>query len=209
MNRLEQLKEISDQALNGLRADEELKKRILEAAQSGDSGGEGGKVIPLRSSRAGKAIASLCALAAVMALVFVGLGSLRQNQSPPALKASTVAAGSHKDASPIGSDALPEETGSKERELTIPGLAGATVESIDVPGIGAVQGASACLDLIDLLRAGLSQEGSLPQDAETLVFHLSGGKTLEIPFQGDLIQVEDACWRCPAFFEALRTAAGS
>ena len=205
MNRLDHLKEISDQALSGLRPDDQLKARILEAAREQSTAAPAGKLIPFRSARARKAVASLCALAAAMVLVFVGLSGLNAKKDVPELKASTVAAGSHKVSSPVGLDSLLEERNSAAAELGRLGLLAAEPASISAPGMGEVHGTQACQELIALLQSGSQLQESLPPEAKTVVIQFADGHSLELPFDGDRIQLE-SCWSCPAFFEALRSA---
>lgn len=201
MSSLEQLKDISEQALYGLRANDQLKERILSAAEK-ESGG--GKLISVQFSRAPRAMASLCALAAVMVLAFLGLGSLGGDRRETEVKPSTVAAGSRMAESPVSFSAAPNEADTLASELQSLGIAPGEVERISGSGIDEVRGAQACKDLLSLLSSGAEAiVGSLPQDAETLDFLLSDGRVVTVPFEENRIQLV-TCWSCPAFFDALR-----
>ena len=95
MNNLNQLPDITDQVLSSLKADENLKHRILVAAANEE--------VP-SSSFAGKkrSLIALIALTAVLILSVIGIGSLSLSQdgiSPSSMH--VLPAGSHRNTSPV------------------------------------------------------------------------------------------------------------
>ena len=103
MSRLDQLPEITDHVLSGLRADDALKHRIYqEAAQDGTP----------REKASRRPLIALCTLSAAMIAVFVLLGRigpLSRKQEPEegapmsaAQQMETITAGERRNVSPIG-----------------------------------------------------------------------------------------------------------
>ena len=104
MSRLDQLPEISDHVLSGLRADDSLKYRIYQkaAAPSGQKAQKNSR-LPL---------AALCAISVVMIALFVILNPMITRNNPtqtavtasqdtPASQIQTIQAGAELDESPI------------------------------------------------------------------------------------------------------------
>ena len=118
MSKLEQLPQITEQLLDGLRADDVLKHRIYQKAAQNDDNRS------FRLSRRG-AIIALSGLSAVMVAVFVLLGHLPSSGNPEAghssdssitanavetVEIETVTAGEHRTDSPILLQEVIDET---------------------------------------------------------------------------------------------------
>ncbi len=90
MNQVERLPEITNDLLSGLKADDQLKHRILlSAAQSGT----------YKKSRL-KTVIALCSLSVLLIVTCVMIGSLqnRKNSSP---EMKNIPAGNHRVVSPV------------------------------------------------------------------------------------------------------------
>lgn len=129
MNRLEQLPEITDSVLSGLRADDALKHRILQKAVDTPAPAE------TRSSR--RPLVALLSLSAAMIAVFVLLGTVSPVSRDSSLSVAasqpesfsdqihTISAGERRSGSPIGlgliiDEAFPEEEPTPEPTEELP-----------------------------------------------------------------------------------------
>ena len=113
MSKLEQLPQVTDHVLNGLRADDALKARIYQKAVQEE---------PARSSgftRRGALIA-LCSLSAVMIAVFAILGTIQPSDTKAgpdetntvlaSVEIETVSAGERRSSSPFALQSVIDET---------------------------------------------------------------------------------------------------
>jgi hypothetical protein len=131
MSKLDQLPEITDHVLSGLRADDSLKYRIYQKAAKPSSSS-------VKASRKPLA-AALCAISAVMIAVFMLMGPLMgrntaspdavtKSESTPATQIQTIQAGSELDQSPVtpeeekesSSEEEENEDPAQEEEITEP-----------------------------------------------------------------------------------------
>lgn len=107
MSKLEQLPQVSEYVLNGLRADDQLKNRIYQKASQADAGHF--RTVPQR-----RTLIALCSLSVVMIAVFAIIASLTSDrllpESPAAVQMQTVSAGEHRSESPIRLQDIIHET---------------------------------------------------------------------------------------------------
>ena len=113
MSRLDQLPEITDHVLSGLRADDSLKYRIYQKAaeQSGERARKSSR-LPL---------AALCAISAVMIALFVILNPMISRNADgsrdvTAGQMHTILAGGELDESPVSEEKEPEPEPESEEE---------------------------------------------------------------------------------------------
>ena len=112
MNDLNRLPEITEQALAGLKADENLKHRILvAAANSGSPSAD--------RFRSRRSLVALLALSAVLILSVIGIGRLsaREESDPAAMHA--IPAGSHRNASPVHLQVVIDEVAENNQDLPV------------------------------------------------------------------------------------------
>ena len=140
MNRIEDLRRVTDNTLHGLIADDSLKFRILQkAAQSGQDS----------RKRAFRPVPVLCSLIALLVVAVVALSTLKPVAPSNPGEMNVFAAGS------------------KETDAPYTSIDPDTVISVELSGIGTVTDPEQCAELIALLQqdeavsaSGAQEEGS-------------------------------------------------
>lgn len=177
MSRPEDLRQITDNTLHSLIADESLKFRILQKAASSEQ---------IDKSRQKRLIPVFCTVLAALLIAAVSLNSIQAVPSsvPGELNSFTAGGTDHASSFP-----LPE------------GFDPDSVLSVEMEGLGTVNDPGQCAALTQLL---IDQSISYDQDPDAdgkLIITSSGGQTFVFEVSNPyLISQDNQCWSCPGFF---------
>ena len=184
MSRIEELREVTDQTLHGLTADDSLKFRILQKA----AGGEETKKPYF------KPVPVFCAACAVLLVMVLALNSLKPVSNTPG-EINVFAAGST------------EKPADMEQAGLLPaGFEAGSVVSVELDGVGSVTDLEKCASLAGMLdgRASAS-EYAYAACGSHLKITAADGTVLTFGANEPYLIAEDgSCWSCPEFFTELR-----
>ena len=177
MSRPEELRQITENTLHSLIADESLKFKILQKAASSEQN---------HRSRQKKVIPAFCTVLAVLLIAALSLNSIRSVPgSEPGELNSFIAGGSDAAVSLLPEDFDPD-----------------SVSSVEMENLGTINDPDQCTALVQLLlhqsipadHPDSAADGKLivsASEGQTYIFHIRD------PY---LISENGICWSCPAFF---------
>lgn len=183
MKKPEELREVTENVLCGLTADDSLRSRILQKASA--AGQE-----ERRSSF--RPVPALCGVLAALLIAVVALNGLNPVSPADPGDMNIFAAGSNDTAEPVLLDGIgPDE-----------------VASVEITGLGTVSDPEKCAALISLLTEKAAPAGSSDPSAENrLNITLAGGTVIRFSVDEPVI-TGDGTWSCPEFFDLFRQELG-
>ena len=184
MSRIEELRQVTDQTLHGLTADDSLKFRILQQA----AGGAETKKPSFRP------VPVLCAACAALLVMILALNSLQPVSNVPG-EINVFAAGSTEKPADM------DHTG-----LLPPGFEAGSVVSVELDGAGSVTNPEKCAALAGILDGQVSSsEYAYAACGSHLKITAADGTVLTFGANEPYLIAEDgSCWSCPEFFTELR-----
>lgn len=184
MSRIEELRQVTDQTLYALTADESLKYRILKkAAENVQSKNKSVRPIPV-----------LCTACAVLMLIILMLNNLNPVSNELGDMNVFAAGSTEKPADSNRVIPLPEE------------IITDSVVSIELNGYGSVTDSDRCAYLIGILSEKASPaEGISFTSDDTLVFASDKGFVITLIVKKPYLTASDgSVWSCPEFFTELQ-----
>ena len=186
MSRIEELRQVTDQTLHGLTADDSLKFRILQQAASGTE----------TKKPSIRPLPVLCAAFAALLVMVLALNSLKPVSNVPG-EINVFAAGSTEKPADI------------EQTCLLPaGFEADSVVSVELEGAGSVTDPEKCAFLAGILAGQASPSEHVYAACGNRVKITSADGTVLI-FGADepnLIAEDGSGWSCPAFFTELKKA---
>lgn len=178
MSRPEDLRQITDNTLHSLIADESLKYRILQKAASSEQ---------IDKSRQKRLIPVFCTVLAALLIAAVSLNSIQAVPSSVPGDLNSFTAGG---TDPASSFPLPE------------GFNPDSVLSVEMEGLGTVNDPGQCAALTQLLiDQSVSTDHMDPAADGKLIITSSGGQTCVFEVCNPyLISQDNQCWSCSGFF---------
>ncbi|MBR2661245.1 MAG: hypothetical protein K6F61_11560 [Clostridiales bacterium] len=182
MNRIEDLRRVTDNTLHGLIADDSLKFRILQKVSSEQE--------PRRRFTF-RTVTALCGALAALAVMVLALNTLQPVRPGGPGEINVFAAGG---------------TGSENASLFRDGFDPGSVVSVELEGSSAVTDAEKCASLAAVL-SGTAENADSGESSgqERLVLKLSDGTefifTAADPY---LFDGDGQCWYCPEFFSSIK-----
>ena len=176
----EELRTITENALSGLTADESLKQRILQKASETSTQKTREPVY--------RPVLKLCAIVGVLLLMVIGLNSIRP-LSPSVPGELTVFA-----------------AGGKDLSVSSPFI---LIDIESVSGIrfsgGELVSGNKCTDLLRILQTESKlSDDEVPAGSEHISICMKDGTEKNFGISNPYLYVEDKCWTCPSFFNALK-----
>lgn len=184
MNKLDDLRTITDRVLYGLTADETLKNKILRnAAQT-----------PEKHKKISFQPVPLFGMVLVALIITVLAVNRLQPVRPSTPGEITVfAAGSEEK----------DESGNNDLVSVLPETSSDAISKIEIPGLGMTDDPNLCARLVDVLREKAETADS-SVDADTdLNIITDDGTVIRFSVKEPFV-IGDKCWSCPEFFELFR-----
>ena len=183
MKKPEELREVTENVLCGLTADESLRSRILQNAAG--AGRE-------ERRSAFRPVPALCGVIAALLIAVVALNGLNPVNPADPGDMNIFAAGSN----------------DTRKSVLLDGIDPDEVTSIEITDLGTVSGAEQCAALISLLTEKAAPAGSSDPSAESrLNITLAGGTVIRFSVDEPVIS-GDGTWSCPEFFDLFRQELG-
>lgn len=180
MSRLENLRQVTENTLHNLNADDALRIRILQkAAKDEKPSGQSFRIVPV-----------LCAVCAVLLICVLSLNALQPVPSAGPGDINVFAAG---------------KSETENAHIFPDGFDTGSVTSVSLDGLGTVSDPEQCSALTAILinRSSIAAMTDI-SDQNRLVFADANGITCTFSFEAPcLIDENDRCWTCPEFFVML------
>ena len=178
MNRLEDIRTVTDKALYGLTADESLKFRILQKAAACEQKG---------ARRIAHPVPVLCAVVAFLVIIAVSINGIQPVEPVVPGEMTVFAAG-----------------GTDDRTVSSIGkIESGHVISVEVTGIGTVTDPSGCDALIGLLKNDAESTAEEPDKwSEKIVIRMDDGSVYEYKAAEPCLD-DGRNLECPAFFSMM------
>ncbi len=191
MSDLNKLREVSDQILHELTADESLKQRILEKAA------DTSKVSPISTFRP---LPVFCSIMVLLLTAAVVLNRLQPVNSAADVEMNVFAAGNRETVPP--EDGLTGETGS-----ILTGIEPEDIVAVELSGSDTITDPELCVSLIRILidEAVPAEEPETDKD-EKLIIRTGHGSEIVFDIAAPYL-VGDRCWLCRPFFSMLQEIA--
>ena len=182
MSSPEDLRQITENTLHSLVADESLKYRILQKAASSEQ---------IDRSRRKKLIPVFCTVLAALLIAAVSLNSLQSVPSSGPGELNSFTAGNTDDASSV----FPENFNPD------------SVVSLEVERLGTIVDADQCSALSKLLlnQSVPADIADPAEDGRLIVTTSDGNSYVFITGNPYLISPDQQCWSCPAFFREINS----
>ncbi len=184
MSRIEELRQVTDQTLHGLTADDSLKFRILQQAASGTE----------TKKPSVRPLPVLCAAFAALLVMVLALNSLKPVSNVPG-EINVFAAGST------------EKPADMEQAGLLPaGFETGSAVSVELDGAGSVTDPEKCAFLAEILAGKASpSEHVYAACGNHLKITSADGTVLTFGANEPYLIAEDgSCWSCPEFFNEMK-----
>lgn len=189
MKKPEDLREVSDQVLHGLTADDSLKFRILQQAAEGKG----------KELRHGfHPLPVFCTAVAALLIAVLVLNSLKPVDPASPAEMNVFAAGADETAHPV------DRQESISLSYVLNTVKPENVTSVASSGIGKTEKTDQCAALIRLLQEkAVITDSADPSAHESLTITFTDGTVCYIGAEEPFL-IGDVCCSCPSFFSQLR-----